>query len=165
MPETWTEAETQELSVPGTQNTAVIDGLIPALTYHVRIMAQNGVGISLPSEVIQVATAEEAPEGTPQDIHVEAISSTKLKVRWGPPERRLWHGTILGYYLGYRELNLANFVDGSKEVISSSSSNGAVGSNKFRENTTPIHFAAPHHFNDNMHGYHFRTVEVCVCNV
>ncbi|ODN04431.1 Down syndrome cell adhesion molecule-like protein Dscam2 [Orchesella cincta] len=87
--DTWTEAEVEELAVPATQTTAVVDGLSPSTTYHLRVLAQNGMGFSPPSEVIQVTTVEEAPEGPPQDIDIEPISSTKLRIRWGHP-----NGTI-----------------------------------------------------------------------
>jgi Down syndrome cell adhesion molecule len=81
--ETWTEAEVEELAVPATQTTAIVEGLSPSTTYHLRVLSQNGVGFSPPSEVIQVTTTEESPEGPPLDIKVEAITSTKLKIRWG----------------------------------------------------------------------------------
>ncbi|CAL8103483.1 unnamed protein product [Orchesella dallaii] len=141
--DTWTEAEVEELAVPATQTTAIVDGLSPSTTYHLRVLAQNGMGFSPPSEVIQVTTVEEAPEGPPQDIDIEPISSTKLRIRWGPPERHLWHGNILGYYLGFRELSLAL----------------AAESGIYGESTTP-HFGSHIPSFGDMHGYHFKTVEV-----
>lgn len=140
--ETWTQAEVEELAVPASQSTAAVEGLLPSTTYHLRVLAQNKVGFSPPSEVVQVTTAEENPEGPPLDILVEALSSTKLRVRWGPPERTLWHGPILGYYLGYRELSLAL----AEDV-------GVVG-----ESTTMAHSHSS--TLGDIHGYHFKTVEV-----
>lgn len=150
--DTWTEAEVEELAVPATQTTAIVDGLSPSTTYHLRVLAQNGMGFSPPSEVIQVTTAEEAPEGPPQDIDIEPISSTKLRIRWGPPERHLWHGNILGYYLGFRELSLALNSAGGEVVAVESA--GIYG-----ESTTP-HFGSHIPSFGDMHGYHFKTVEV-----
>lgn len=48
-----------KLSVPGTQTTATVQNLNPANSYHLRIMAENRLGMSDPSEVIQVTTQEE----------------------------------------------------------------------------------------------------------
>lgn len=56
--ETWTEAEVEELAVPAAQTTAIVEGLSPSTTYHLRVLAQNGVGFSPPSEVVQVTSEE-----------------------------------------------------------------------------------------------------------
>jgi hypothetical protein len=70
-----------------------------------------------------------------------------FRVFIGSPEKHLWHGTILGYYLGFRELNLALADD-----------TGIFGGTII--NTTP-HFIGSHNMATEMHGYHFKTVEVC----
>lgn len=31
------------------------------------------------------------------------MSSTALQVSWEPPHENLTHGTVLGYYLGYKD--------------------------------------------------------------
>jgi hypothetical protein len=131
--------------VPATQSTAIVEGLTPSTTYHLRVLAQNGVGFSPPSDIVQIATTEESPEGPPLDISVEALSSTKLRVRWAPPERSLWHGTVLGYYLGYRELSLAL----GDDTVGGESSTSSVTQHS-------AHFSSL----GDMHGYHFKTVEV-----
>jgi hypothetical protein len=46
------------------------------------------------------------PSGAPVDIRTEARSSTELFVSWEPPERELWNGNLLGYYVGYQEQSL-----------------------------------------------------------
>jgi hypothetical protein len=53
------QAQPSKLTVPGTQTTATIQNLNPASSYHLRIMAENRLGLSDPSEVIQVTTQEE----------------------------------------------------------------------------------------------------------
>jgi len=156
--ETWTEAEVEELAVPAVQSTAIVDGLSPSTTYHLRVLAQNGVGFSPPSEVIQVTTSEESPEGPPQDLEIEPLTSTKLKVRWGPPERSLWHGNILGYYLGYKELSLALAEDTGIFAMESVSGNGGGGGSHF-PGTHSASASSSSSLGD-MHGYHFKTVEV-----
>ncbi|XP_035712680.1 Down syndrome cell adhesion molecule-like protein Dscam2 [Folsomia candida] len=154
--ETWTEAEVEELAVPATQSTALVEGLTPSSTYHVRVLAQNGVGFSPPSEVVQVTTTEEAPEGPPIEIVAEADSSTRLRVRWAPPERALWHGQILGYYLGYRELSLAL----ADHPVLLSREDGNEGVEITGENGRSLLHSHLHRNLADLHGYHFKTVEV-----
>lgn len=45
--------------VPGSQTSATVQNLAPAQSYHFRILAENRLGTSDPSEVIQVTTQEE----------------------------------------------------------------------------------------------------------
>ncbi|GLH07043.1 Down syndrome cell adhesion molecule-like protein Dscam2 [Gryllus bimaculatus] len=97
------QAQPSKITVPGTQTTATVQNLNPASSYHLRIMAENRLGTSDPSEVIQVTTQEEVPSGSPQDVRAEARSSTELIVTWEPPSRELWNGNLLGYYVGYQE--------------------------------------------------------------
>ncbi|CAL4068056.1 unnamed protein product [Meganyctiphanes norvegica] len=92
----------EQLSVPGDQTEGIVKELTPATAYHLRLVAQNSLGLGTPSEVIQAATEEEEPSGPPLDIRVTAESSTSLRVTWEPPARDLWNGNILGYYVGYR---------------------------------------------------------------
>lgn len=58
LPDVW-QAQPSKLTVQGTQTTATIQNLNPASSYHLRIMAENRLGLSDPSEVIQVTTQEE----------------------------------------------------------------------------------------------------------
>ncbi|XP_068083883.1 cell adhesion molecule Dscam1 [Anabrus simplex] len=97
------QVQPSKISVPGTQTTATVQNLSPANSYHLRIMAENRLGMSEPSEVIQVTTQEEVPSGAPQDVRAEARSSTELFVTWEPPPREQWNGNLLGYYVGYQE--------------------------------------------------------------
>ena len=48
-----------QLSVPGDQTEAEIKSLTPAAAYHLRVTAQNALGLGSPSEVIQATTDEE----------------------------------------------------------------------------------------------------------
>lgn len=173
--ETWTEAEVEELAVPASQSTALVEGLTPSSTYHLRVLAQNGVGFSPPSEgifyallvnntrshnialhfvqVVQITTTEEAPEGPPLEVTVGAESSIRLRIVWAPPERAHWHGQILGYYLGFRELSLAL----ADHPVLSLPGGG--------ESTTTAMLGHGHSHSHSsnlgdLHGYHFKTVEV-----
>jgi len=45
--------------VPGQQVMATVINLRPATTYHLRIVAENEIGSSEPSDVVTIITAEE----------------------------------------------------------------------------------------------------------
>ncbi|CAG2054815.1 unnamed protein product, partial [Timema podura] len=92
-----------QLSVSGSQANALVTGLRPATTYHFRLFAENQLGRSQPSDVLDVTTDGEAPGGAPRNVQVEATSSTELQVTWEAPESQLWNGDILGYHVGYKE--------------------------------------------------------------
>nr|CAD7456160.1 unnamed protein product [Timema tahoe] len=99
---TW-EVDIDRVLVPGQQNVAGVFNLKPATTYHLRIVAENEIGSSDPSDTVTIITAEEAPSGPPSTVKVEAEDQHTLKISWKPPERDEWNGEILGYYVGYRE--------------------------------------------------------------
>ncbi|XP_031340632.1 Down syndrome cell adhesion molecule-like protein Dscam2 isoform X2 [Photinus pyralis] len=90
--------------VPGSHESATLPNLHPAQVYHIRILAENRLGLSEPSQTIQVSTLEEVPNGPPLDIRAEAKSSTEILVIWEPPSRNTWNGNLLGYHVGYQEL-------------------------------------------------------------
>lgn len=48
-----------KVAVPGSQTTATIPNLRPAQVYHLRILAENRLGLSEPSQTVQVNTQEE----------------------------------------------------------------------------------------------------------
>lgn len=52
-------AQPAKVVVPGSQTSATVQNLAPAQSYHFRILAENRLGTSDPSEVIQVTTQEE----------------------------------------------------------------------------------------------------------
>ncbi|XP_046662354.1 Down syndrome cell adhesion molecule-like protein Dscam2 isoform X5 [Homalodisca vitripennis] len=89
--------------VPGSQTSATVQNLAPAQSYHFRILAENRLGSSDPSEVIQVTTQEEVPSGPPHDVRAKAKSSTEIFLSWNPPDRELWNGNLQGYYVSYSE--------------------------------------------------------------
>ncbi|XP_055315262.1 cell adhesion molecule Dscam2 isoform X3 [Sitodiplosis mosellana] len=98
--DTWQAAE--RVTVPGTQSVINIDNLHPATAYHIRIAAENKLGSSELSEVVQVTTLEEVPSGPPLNVRGEAKSSTEIILFWDPPNKSDWNGNILGYYIGYQ---------------------------------------------------------------
>ncbi|XP_043680544.1 Down syndrome cell adhesion molecule-like protein Dscam2 isoform X28 [Vespula pensylvanica] len=97
------ETDIDRVLVPGSQqNVAGVFNLRPATTYHLRIVAENEIGTSDPSDTVTIITAEEAPSGPPTSVRVDALDQHTLKVTWKPPPREDWNGEILGYYVGYR---------------------------------------------------------------
>lgn len=101
-------ASPPNISIPGSATSASVQNLRPAQVYHVRILAENRLGRSEPSQSIQVGTLEEVPSGSPQAVRAEAKSSTELVVSWEAPPRDSWNGVLLGYHVGYREGGSAN---------------------------------------------------------
>ncbi|XP_049771830.1 Down syndrome cell adhesion molecule-like protein Dscam2 [Schistocerca cancellata] len=97
-----------QIVVNGEMMNGSIKDLMPAHVYHIRIFAENSIGISNSSEVLTVTTLEEVPEAPPRDVRVTTKNSEALIVTWEPPERYLQHGDVMGYYIGYR---LANSTD------------------------------------------------------
>nr|XP_042903239.1 Down syndrome cell adhesion molecule-like protein Dscam2 isoform X1 [Parasteatoda tepidariorum] len=94
--------QTSQLIVSGSENSATLRALNPITLYFVRVIAENSVGQSLPSSVINVTTEEEAPSGSPKDVQVQSTGAQSIKVTWKPPPEEFQHGRIRGYYVGYR---------------------------------------------------------------
>lgn len=93
----------REVTVEGDQKRVRLESLQPATTYTLAVVAENRVGRSQPSPPLIAATHEEPPTGHPQNVVVVPVSSTALQVTWEPPPENLTHGTILGYYLGFKD--------------------------------------------------------------
>ncbi|XP_058174792.1 cell adhesion molecule Dscam2 [Anopheles ziemanni] len=100
------ENDIDRVIVPGDTNEAQVQKLSPATTYNIRIVAENEIGVSDPSDVVTIITAEEAPSGKPQAIKVEPINQTTLRVSWKAPPRAEWNGDILGYYVGFKQTSV-----------------------------------------------------------
>ncbi|KAG7198654.1 hypothetical protein KM043_006011 [Ampulex compressa] len=93
--------------VPGTRASGHVSGLRPAVTYQFRIYAENELGRSQASDILDAITQGEKPGGPPRNLKVEPVSSTEFNVTWDPPDHDLWNGEILGYHVGYKEHRLA----------------------------------------------------------
>ncbi|XP_046582612.1 Down syndrome cell adhesion molecule homolog [Haliotis rubra] len=93
------------VSVPAAQLHVTLSDLHPAFTYDIRVLANNSIGYSRPSEVLSTTTEEEAPTGPPEEVVVKAIGSQALKVTWDSPSLGMKNGKIQGYYIGYKETN------------------------------------------------------------
>jgi protein sidekick len=61
----------------------VVQKLAPYVQYHLRLIAHNVVGPSVPSEPTQMFQSLQAPPAhPPRNVTVRAMSATQLKVRW-----------------------------------------------------------------------------------
>ncbi|XP_054146004.1 cell adhesion molecule DSCAM isoform X3 [Melozone crissalis] len=82
-------------------NQATIIDLHPSSTYNIRMYAKNRIGKSEASNELTITTDEAAPDGPPQDVQLEPISSQSIRVTWKTPKEHLQNGIIRGYQIGY----------------------------------------------------------------
>ena len=73
-----------EISDPDTDtNTIKVQRLTPFMQYKLRLIANNVVGASAPSEPTkQFQTIQAPPSHPPRNVTVRAMSATDLRVRW-----------------------------------------------------------------------------------
>ncbi|TWW74031.1 Down syndrome cell adhesion molecule -like protein [Takifugu flavidus] len=86
-------------------NQATIIDLHPSSTYNIRMFAKNLIGKSEASNELTITTDEAAPDGPPQEVQLEALSSQSIRVTWRTPKKHLQNGAIRGYQVGYREFS------------------------------------------------------------
>jgi len=101
----------QEFTVSGTQTSALITNLMPALTYEASVIAENQVGRSEPSENVAIVTGEDEPTSAPSDVTVEARGPSTIRVTWKVPPSETWNGKLLGFYIGFRLRGTINNID------------------------------------------------------
>ncbi|KAG0411910.1 hypothetical protein HPB47_010960, partial [Ixodes persulcatus] len=100
-PGSW-DADKHLVAVDSTDLSYVVNALKPKSTYEFRLRAENALGVSDYSDSLVLTTDEEAPSGAPRAIKVTATGSRSLRVVWKPPAEEETHGTVHGYYVGYR---------------------------------------------------------------
>ncbi|XP_055925124.1 cell adhesion molecule Dscam2-like isoform X2 [Argiope bruennichi] len=96
------DGQTSQLIVSSAETVATLRGLTPVTIYYARIIAENALGKSKPSEVIEVTTKEEVPSGSPTEVHVHSTGAQSMKVMWKAPPEETRNGDIKGYYVGYK---------------------------------------------------------------
>ncbi|XP_043500523.1 Down syndrome cell adhesion molecule-like protein Dscam2 isoform X6 [Polistes fuscatus] len=99
----WHEHNTQKL-VAGDNTVALVSPLKPATSYHFRVLAENHLGTSAPSDILHAQTEGEIPGGPPKHVSVEPLGPQQLKITWQPPDRSLWNGELHGYTISYTNL-------------------------------------------------------------
>lgn len=71
-----------EISDPDA-TTITVTGLVPFTMYRLRLIANNVVGASMPSESTkEFQTIQAPPAHPPKNVTVRAMSATELRVRW-----------------------------------------------------------------------------------
>ncbi|CAG5122899.1 unnamed protein product, partial [Candidula unifasciata] len=111
------------ITVGRSQQLALLSNLLPSFRYHIRVLANNSVGYSDPSEIVEAQTEEEAPNGPPDRVTVQAVGSQALK----PPVIGFQNGKILGYYIGYKETQSpAQFIYETHEVQAGAEKRGTA---------------------------------------
>ncbi|XP_058031083.1 receptor-type tyrosine-protein phosphatase F isoform X2 [Ahaetulla prasina] len=76
-----------------------IGGLSPFSEYEFRIIAVNNIGRSLPSELVEARTGEQAPSSPPLKVQARMLSASTMLVQWEQPEEP--NGLIRGYRVYY----------------------------------------------------------------
>ncbi|GAB6021000.1 Down syndrome cell adhesion molecule-like protein 1, variant 3 [Chamberlinius hualienensis] len=100
----WDDAVILE-TVNGVPTNSIVNQLRPSTTYIFRVFAENGRGRSLASQNLRVTTEEDVPFGAPMHVQVESINTKTFKVMWKAPDEKTWNGKILGYNIGYKEVD------------------------------------------------------------
>ncbi|XP_059902680.1 protein sidekick-1-like [Gadus macrocephalus] len=76
---------------------ASLEGLDPWTQYLVQIQAFNSIGAGPWSSGVAAHTAESVPSGAPVNVSAEAVSSTKILLKWAAVLGSQKNGVILGY--------------------------------------------------------------------
>ncbi|XP_032779959.2 protein sidekick isoform X2 [Daphnia magna] len=86
--------------------TITVRNLTPFMEYALRLVANNVVGPSPPSEPTKrFQTIQAPPSHAPFNVTVRAVSATQLRVRWTPLQQIEWYGVPRGYNVSYRRSN------------------------------------------------------------
>ena len=81
----------------------IVKNLTPYMEYQLRLIANNVVGPSEPSEPSrEFQTIQAPPSHAPQNVTIRAMSATELRVRWIPLSQGEWYGIPRGYNISYR---------------------------------------------------------------
>ncbi|KAF0761702.1 neogenin isoform X1 [Aphis craccivora] len=80
-----------------------ISDLSPYTKYKIWVVAYNQNGPGMKSLEVVVLTRPSAPSQPPQNIVVEAISSTEINIRWEHPPKSSQNGVITGYKIRYKK--------------------------------------------------------------
>lgn len=93
-------------SISGSENSFSLRGLKPMTAYEFRVQAENKLGLGPFTSILKLVTKEEAPSGPPLNIHVYPLSARTLQVTFQAPRAEHQNGQLLGYYVGYKALDV-----------------------------------------------------------
>jgi len=84
----------------------LVKNLLPYMDYQLRVIANNVVGASDPSEPTRkFQTIQAPPSHPPRNVTIRAMSATELRVRWIPLSQGEWYGIPRGYNISYKILD------------------------------------------------------------
>jgi neogenin len=79
-----------------------IQGLLPGKTYRIRVVGNTNHQQGRTSDVLDITTqSEEGVVGTPENLHVAAISDQAIYLKWDAP--KVTNGPLLKYRIIYTE--------------------------------------------------------------
>ncbi|XP_023215993.1 neogenin-like isoform X2 [Centruroides sculpturatus] len=93
-------SEEHEITTSDTKYT--LYGLKKYTDYNFWIVAYNQNGPGMNTEEVTARTFSDFPSDTPQNVTLEAASSTSIIVRWEPPAKDNQNGIITGYKIRYK---------------------------------------------------------------
>ncbi|KAH9528840.1 hypothetical protein DERF_002756 [Dermatophagoides farinae] len=92
-----------EVFVPGSQTSFFLKDLSPGQSYELSVIAENEIGKGASSAPVTFTTGEEEPSAPPNDISLESMGPSTVRLVWRSPPIENWNGEITGYYVGYRK--------------------------------------------------------------
>ncbi|KAI6207039.1 hypothetical protein M3Y94_00984300 [Aphelenchoides besseyi] len=90
----------QNVSNPNARN-AILESLISWRDYEIQIAAYNDRGLGVYSKPIEAAPWESAPMQAPQNVQVEVINSTDIRVSFDPLDQQMIPGVNQGYKIEF----------------------------------------------------------------
>ena len=94
-----------EETITSSLTSFMLRNLEPGSVYEVSVAAANDVGRGTSSNIIKFKTGEEEPSSPPLDVTAEPKGPTTLRLSWKPPPEDKCHGTLLGFYVGYKHVS------------------------------------------------------------
>ncbi|KAI4899272.1 hypothetical protein NFI96_029758, partial [Prochilodus magdalenae] len=82
-----------------------VEGLKPDTLYKFSLAARSEVGLGVFTKPIEARTAQSTPSAPPQEVRLESLSSTSIKVSWVAPPAASRHGAIVRYSVSYQAVN------------------------------------------------------------
>ncbi|CAG0894859.1 unnamed protein product [Darwinula stevensoni] len=93
------EGSSEESHIATQGTSYVIHNLHPYTEYSIWVAPEGGRS----TEDVSARTHSDIPSDTPQNVTVEAASSTSIVVHWEPPPPEHQNGVITGYKIRYKE--------------------------------------------------------------
>ncbi|KAL1430243.1 hypothetical protein MTO96_015187 [Rhipicephalus appendiculatus] len=105
------------LTVSGLETKATVRGLLPTTNYHLRVRADNILGISDYSTPVEFTTSKELwcntivhiatqpPRFPPKNVQATATNTRTISVSFDNPRHTKADDQVEGFYVGYRELS------------------------------------------------------------